>query len=185
MSASAIKTPPQMAFDADAYWRDRLASNPTLESTGTRPFGLQYQRYLYRLKEAAIRRVLQTAGRSVRGAEVLNAGCGWGYFEPVFDAWGAAGVTGMDFVARAVAELQRRRPQYPYLAGDISAELPPALTDRTFDVPASPPEQSSSAAHAQRSSLPWACYWPGWGIPRPPAPRPANTGSIRRPAWCG
>ncbi len=131
------------SFDAHAYWSGRLVEGRPMEAVGTRPFGENYQRYLYRLKEAAIRRVLRMADRRrprgagaalLHGAHVLNVGCGWGYFEPVFDRLGAASVTGIDFVDAVVERLRRQRPRYEYLAADITDPLPDALSGRTFDV---------------------------------------------------
>src|SRR6185295_4104446 len=83
----------ETVFNASNYWVDRLQKLTALEATGTRPFGLCYQRYLYRLKEAAIERVLRPWRTRLRGARALNVGCGWGYFEPLLADFGAGKIT--------------------------------------------------------------------------------------------
>jgi len=121
-------------FDPAAYWRERLVSLPSLAATGTRPFGLEYQPYLYRLKEAALRRALRGERRMLSGASVLNVGCGWGYFEPVFASWGARQVMGVDFVPESVASLRESRPEFEYAWADISQQISGELANRQFDV---------------------------------------------------
>ena len=121
-------------FDAATFWDHRLGEGSHLEATGTHPFSEEYQRYLYGLKEVAIRRLLKPWAARLRGARVLNVGCGWGYFEPFFEACGASEVVGVDFVGDTIAQLRTSRPQYTYLKADISEPLPEALAGRSFDV---------------------------------------------------
>jgi len=122
-------------FGAADYWACRLGEGALLEATGTRPFSEAYQRYLYRLKELAILRLLRPLRSRLRGARVLNVGCGWGHFEPFFDdVCSAVEVVGIDFVDDAIAQLRTSRPQYTYLKVDISEPLPEALAGRSFDV---------------------------------------------------
>jgi SAM-dependent methyltransferase len=121
-------------FDARHYWARRLTDGAQLAATGTRPFGEDYQLWLYRLKEAAVRRAISQCRGDVSGADVLNVGCGWGYFEPLFAQWGAAQVTGIDFVESTVQALKARGGPFEYHTGDIGGALPAALTGRTFDV---------------------------------------------------
>ena len=121
-------------FDASTYWQERLGESPSLSTTGTRPFGEDYQRYLYRLKEVALRRLLRPCRDRLVGGCVLNVGCGWGHFEPFFANLGADRVTGVDFVESAITTLQARRPQFEYLTVDMTQPLPASLANRSFDV---------------------------------------------------
>jgi SAM-dependent methyltransferase len=122
------------SFDASSYWRRRLATGARLSATGTRPFGEPYQRYLYRLKVAAIRRLLKPFRHRLQGARVLNVGCGWGFFEPVFAAMGARHVVGVDFVPETIRELQARRPEFEYHCASVTEPWPEALAGRSFDL---------------------------------------------------
>lgn len=125
---------PTVEFNASDYWRDRLANDPSLTGVGTRPFGATYQRYLYRLKEAAIRRVLCAGRANVAGASVLNVGCGVGYFEPFFDRLGASSVTGVDVAASSIERLRACRPRYDYHVADVGLPLSAPLVGRSFDL---------------------------------------------------
>jgi len=122
------------SFEPSRYWNSRLAEGIRLAATGTRPFGEYYQRYLYRLKDAAFRKLLKPYQHRLKGARVLNVGCGWGYFEPLFKELGAAEVTGVDFVSETIAELSRTRHEYEYIYANITKELPDVLKGRTFDL---------------------------------------------------
>jgi len=121
-------------FDASKYWAKRLHRSASLEATGTLPFDGRYQQWLYRLKEAAIHRALRPWRDRLRGASVLNVGCGGGYFEPFFAACGASQLMGVDFVASAVERLQADRPEFEYAVADLSQPLPPSLVGRSFDL---------------------------------------------------
>lgn len=131
MSQAASST---VEFNASDYWRDRLASDPSLTGVGTRPFGAAYQRFLYRLKEAAIRRVLRNGRATVAGASVLNVGCGVGYFEPFFDRMGAARIAGVDVAASSIERLRKRHPRYEYQVADVGLPLSAPLIGRSFDL---------------------------------------------------
>jgi len=121
------------SFDACSYWNNRLQDRPPLSATGTRPFDENYQRYLYRLKKIAIHRLLKPWQFKLHGGRVLNVGCGWGYFEPVFAEYGATDIMGIDFVESSIRELQLKQPQFEYHQVDITQPLPDHLHRRTFD----------------------------------------------------
>jgi len=122
------------AFDASAYWRRRLRDDPSLTGVGTRPFGATYQRYLYRLKEAAIGRILRAGKVSLDGASVLNVGCGVGYFEPVFARYGASRVVGVDVAGSCIERLAARCPQFVYRVMDIGERLGDVDGGERFDL---------------------------------------------------
>lgn len=121
-------------FDLRAYWRGRMEKHPPLQATGTLPFDELYQRWLYRLKERAIDNVLSAARLDLFGRQVINLGCGHGYFERFFASRGATRITGVDFVESAIARLTRDQPAFEYLVADLGGEVPAALKGRTFDL---------------------------------------------------
>ncbi len=121
-------------FDSQPFWSRRLEEQPALTGTGTAPFGPLYQRWLYKLKEVAIKKLLRPYRDRLQSAEVLNVGCGTGYFEPFFARYGAGHVTGVDFVKSAIETLRRKHTPYEYLTADISEPLPEDLIGRTFNL---------------------------------------------------
>jgi len=127
-------------FDGGRYWSERLERAPSLVGTGTAGRPASWQQWMYRAKERAFFRALTSAGVRIRGARVLNFGCGTGYFEQVWERHGASAVSGLDIVAHVVADLRARHPQRWYAAGDLSeepellGELPPQDLVTMIDV---------------------------------------------------
>lgn len=120
-------------FDAAAYWNRRLTDDPSLTGVGTRPFGATYQRYLYKLKEHAIKRVLRQHRINLSGADVLNVGCGIGYFEPFFAQMNAKRIVGIDVARSSIERLRETQPQFEYATVDISRPLATPLSEQRFD----------------------------------------------------
>ncbi len=131
MTMSAM---PDRPYEPLSYWSNRLKEGSRLAATGTRPFGEEYQRYLYRLKERSITRILRPYRDRIQDGRVLNVGCGWGYFEPMFKRMGAREVVGVDFVDETIRELKATRPEFEYHRANISEPWPVALQGRTFDL---------------------------------------------------
>jgi len=107
-------------FDARRYWQARLTAHLSLQGTGTSLAPEAWQRWLYRGKERAYRRLLRRNSIRLRGRKVLDFGCGTGYFEDVWEQWGAARADGIDFVPEVIETLARQHPWRRYLATDIS-----------------------------------------------------------------
>lgn len=113
-------------FDPAAYWRDRLTRRPDLTGTGTAGYAVEWQRWLYRGKLRAIRRLFSRQGLRVEGAAVLDLGCGTGFFEDVWERWGARRADGIDLVPEMVERLQRAHPSRHYVCADL-ARTPEAV----------------------------------------------------------
>jgi SAM-dependent methyltransferase len=115
-------------YDPKAYWDARLAQHSALRATGHISFGEGYNKWLYRAKERALERAL--AGRPLRGAEVLDVGCGNGYFVRWYREQGAR-VTGVDISPTGIERLRREYPGTYHLM-DLSQASGAALG--SFDV---------------------------------------------------
>lgn len=109
-------------FDTRHYWRERLRAHQGLQGTGTSLAPEAWQRWLYRGKERAYRRLLRRNGVGLRGKNVLDFGCGTGYFEDVWERWGAARADGIDFVPEVIEGLGRAHPERRYLAADLAED---------------------------------------------------------------
>jgi len=115
-------------FDARKYWEARLSKLRGLEGTGSLGGTRAWQYWLYRGKERAYRRLLSRHPDALRGAHVLNFGCGYGYFEDLWERWGAAEVFGIDIARNVIEANLERTPRRHYRAGDLS-EDPELLAD--------------------------------------------------------
>ena len=110
------------SFDAANYWRSRMQRTPSLVGTGWIGIALPWQHSLYAAKRRAIRRLLRDCNQPVAGRTVLDFGCGTGYFEDVWEAWGATHTSGIDIAPTLIDSLSERFPSRDYACVDLAAE---------------------------------------------------------------
>jgi SAM-dependent methyltransferase len=94
------------AYDPKAYWEARLASHGGLRGTGHISFGETYNQWLYRAKRRTLEGAL--ANVTIRDKQVLDVGCGNGYFVDWYLGHGAT-VSGLDIAERSIEALKRRQ----------------------------------------------------------------------------
>jgi len=110
----------------EQYWDERLRRHFDLRGTGHLEHGGYYNSWLYRAKVRGVRAALRLAGLDVRGAAVLDAGCGTGFFIERYERWGAAYVAGVDLSPTSVQRLRSRFPSVPFWQADIASGIPTA-----------------------------------------------------------
>jgi SAM-dependent methyltransferase len=89
-----------------------------------------YQFYIQQLEWNALA-ALRDAGVDYLGADVLEVGCGSGYFLHRFVEFGGSRAAGIDLVEARIDEARRRYPNLELIAGDAGA-LP--WDDASFDL---------------------------------------------------
>jgi SAM-dependent methyltransferase len=109
-------------FNAEKYWRARLGKCSDIHGTGLLGAPLAWQRWLYRGKERAYLKLLKRAGVEIRGCQVLDFGCGTGYFENFWEGQGARRADGLDIVPEVIERLQREHPNRKYVCADLSKD---------------------------------------------------------------
>jgi SAM-dependent methyltransferase len=92
--------------------------------------GAGYRFYMQRL-EWELLAALRRAGAEVAGAQVLEVGCGSGYFLHRLREYGAAEAAGIDLMEDRIDQARERYPTLELVAGDAS-ELP--WDDGSFDL---------------------------------------------------
>jgi SAM-dependent methyltransferase len=112
----------RQAFVPVDYWSDRHRRFPGLLGTGTLGAPGRWQQWLYRGKTRAFRRLLKKQFVLPLRGSVLNFGCGNGFFESIWESWGASRCDGIDLVKEIVDELKLLYPHRRYLAADLSAD---------------------------------------------------------------
>ncbi|MDQ6952487.1 MAG: methyltransferase domain-containing protein [Mariprofundaceae bacterium] len=112
----------QDTFNATEYWRERIREQPTLQGTGTGGAPLVWQNWLYKGKQRAYMRTLKQAGFQMSGKNVLNFGCGIGYFESFWEQHGALQTGGIDVATETIEKLSADFPKRCYLAEDLTSE---------------------------------------------------------------
>jgi SAM-dependent methyltransferase len=120
---------PDSEFDARRYWEDTLSRDFDLRGTGHPGLSAGYNERCYRLRRVVLDQVLRRNRVPVRGREVLDAGCGSGYFVEHYLELGAK-VTGVDLTEVSVARLSERFPEAKFEVGDLSTWRP----SRTYDL---------------------------------------------------
>lgn len=115
-------------YDPKPYWEERLSRHSGLRGVGHISFGERYNQWLYRAKDRALSRALDES--SIAGLDVLDVGCGTGYFVDWYAARGAR-VSGLDLTEASVARL-RLRHSGDFRVLDIGA--PDAAPSDRYDV---------------------------------------------------
>ena len=124
------------AFDAGAYWRDRVISGSDLGIVGHRSMGLAYNAQIYeRRLEALNAMVRRCAPKPVAELRVLDIGCGSGFYTGFWAESGVRDYVGVDISTATVEYLSESYPDYQFVAADITEEVLPNLSiQQTFDV---------------------------------------------------
>lgn len=110
-------------FDARAYWEGRLARHFDIRGAGYIDLGRPYNEWLYRLRQRVFGRLVRSCGTDFASAEVLDLGCGTGFYVDCWAKLGVRKITGVDLTATAVTRLAERYPQYRFYRADVGEDL--------------------------------------------------------------
>ncbi len=113
-------TPREMDYKAEEYWEGRLKANFSLSATGHSGFSLRYNRYMYKLKAKKLAQALARHNINVKGARVLDIGCGTGFFVEYYLNKGARAVVGIDITDVSVNLLSEKFSGQRFYRLDIS-----------------------------------------------------------------
>jgi len=116
-------------FDPRQFWEQSLTDNFDLRGTGHPGLSAGYNERCYRLRALVLDQVLAKHRVPVAGRDVLDAGCGSGFFVEHYLDKGAH-VTGVDLTDVAVERLRIRFPSAHFEVGDLSTWRP----DKGYDL---------------------------------------------------
>lgn len=121
------------------YWEERLRRHPDVCGVGCLAYGLQFNRWLYRIRRHRFRAVVRRLGIDVARQRILDVGSGTGFYLEQWNRAGARTVDGLDFTEAAVKSLRQAHPQsriHHCDIGDPHCPLPAAAYDAVsaFDV---------------------------------------------------
>ena len=111
------------------FWEHRLEGDWTESGVGYRALGRPFNTWMYRVREEVFLREVGRLGP--RGARVLDAGSGTGFYVDLWERLGAGEITGCDMTDAAVERLRGRFPRHRFVRQDVS-ELD-AFEDAGFD----------------------------------------------------
>jgi SAM-dependent methyltransferase len=124
-----------MNYQPREFWDRRLSEQFDLRGTGETGLSLAYNRACYELRESVLARALRENAVELRGRDVLDVGCGTGFFTAWYLAHGAH-VTGLDIAPTSIERLTARHPEARFVLADVSESAPAGTFDvvNAFDV---------------------------------------------------
>ncbi len=109
-------------FDPRAYWDRRLDRHWSLHGVGVVTLSHSYNRWLYRVRDRVLRRVVADLPVDLRGGRVLDIGPGVGFYVERWKQRGAK-VTAVDIADSAVRRLRARHPDVRVERLDVSDDV--------------------------------------------------------------
>lgn len=114
------------------FWNELLSSSFDLRGVGHYRMSNEENLKMYEVKKSILEKEMKNAGLLIKPEmEILEIGCGVGYWTEYFRSLGAKHFTGNDIAEISVTNLQKLFPDYEFILGDIS-EL--ALGRDKFDM---------------------------------------------------
>ena len=105
-------------------WEERLGKNFNLRGSGHRRFSERYNAALYRSKERAIEEALRRADILLRGQDLLDAGCGTGFFEEYARRRNVRSLHGIDITRVSVETLRQRYADFTFTQTSLADYAP-------------------------------------------------------------
>ncbi len=124
-----------MTYRPREFWEQRLSEQFDLRGTGETSMSAAYNDACYVLRREVLDRTLAEAGIDPRGKDVLDVGCGSGFWTNYYVSRGAR-YTGVDIAEASVQRLRERWPQANFLRADVGGDDVPGSYDvvNVFDV---------------------------------------------------
>jgi 2-polyprenyl-3-methyl-5-hydroxy-6-metoxy-1,4-benzoquinol methylase len=119
-------------FDAKAYWEDRLSDDYSLHGVGRLNWGIQWNRWMYRVRRHVFLRLVRGLTPHLDSARVLDVGSGTGFYIERWRELGVPDITGSDITEVAVSNLEKRFPDNRFFRMNIGEDITPVSGDR-FD----------------------------------------------------
>jgi SAM-dependent methyltransferase len=119
-NAVKVKSPAAGRFDPLVYWERRLNRNFGPGGVGCLGLSEAYNRLLYRVRRAAVRRAILSVHSDWHGQRVLDIGSGTGFWIEQWQRIGVGSVVGSDFTTESVARLRERWGDAAIVSLDIT-----------------------------------------------------------------
>lgn len=115
-----------------AYWDDRLHNHWGPEGVGSLLYGRSFNLWRYRVRTHVFRRLVRRLALVPERLDVLDVGCGTGFYMGRWKALGVRSISGLDISECAIARLAAEHPTATLYRADIGVSSP--LPDEAFDV---------------------------------------------------
>jgi SAM-dependent methyltransferase len=102
------------------YWESRLQENFGLHGAGFIGLGREYNNLLYNVRRNVFVRKMKSMNSDFTGLDVLDIGCGTGFYVDLWSKIRVRTVTGIDITNISVRTLKRKYPDQEFYRADIS-----------------------------------------------------------------
>ncbi len=109
-----------MKFEETSYWRQRVKGDADLGVVGHRSLGRGYNEYIYRRRTDCLLEALRLLDIRPSQCNVLDLGCGSGYYATFWKELGVSELTGIDIADAGVDGLREKFPEYTFLEADLT-----------------------------------------------------------------
>jgi 2-polyprenyl-3-methyl-5-hydroxy-6-metoxy-1,4-benzoquinol methylase len=117
------------------YWEKRLRENYSLDGTGFQTLGKNYNKWMYRIRKAIVKRSIKRTLSGLNGMDVFDIGSGTGFYIEMWMELGARRVVGSDITDVAVQNLRRNYLHNQFYRLDIGeGGLPDQLGAKKFQI---------------------------------------------------
>jgi SAM-dependent methyltransferase len=102
------------------YWESRLQENFGLHGAGFIGLGREYNNLLYKVRRNVFIHKMKSMHIDFTSSDVLDIGCGTGFYVDLWNKIGVRTVTGIDITNIAVRSLKSKYPGQEFYRADIS-----------------------------------------------------------------
>lgn len=107
-------------YQPSDYWEERLSRDFSLGGVGMAGLGQNYNFWLYKIRTSAVNRAIRTMNIKIQGQNVLDIGCGTGFWLSYWKSKGAAKLAGIDITEVAINRLHQRFPEIALYQDNIA-----------------------------------------------------------------
>jgi SAM-dependent methyltransferase len=124
------------AFDAGAYWRNRVVSGSDLGIVGHRSMGLAYNAQIYERRLEVLGNMLERhVTKPIEDLRILDIGCGSGFYTGYWAERGVRDYVGIDISPATISHLAEQFPDFEFVNADITESEPEVLArQKPFDL---------------------------------------------------
>jgi SAM-dependent methyltransferase len=109
-----------MRFEESSYWQQRVTPDADVGVVGHRSLGRGYNEYIYRRRSECLLEVLCRLDIKPSLCNVLDLGCGSGYYAAFWKELGVTELMGIDIADASVILLRKNFPEYTFLQADLT-----------------------------------------------------------------
>lgn len=109
-------------FSPGEYWQGRVKGEIDLGVVGQRSLGRAYNEYIYKRRIDVLQATLESIHFDPGLCNILDIGCGSGYYVNYWHTLGVRQLQGVDISADSVSKLRELYPEYIFAQADITAE---------------------------------------------------------------